>query len=200
MTIMRHCLFAAAAATLALGFTATAAECSRHLHTAINDVPRRQNDAKEGCQRPIGYGAQSELRRRKCLPGIALEQRARRHQKPRAVDVRSGRPRSLRRQSLGCLWHSRAAYRLCRGLNQQGFGPVCRWQELDGCWTLLRPVHAAQRPAHHYTFVLIATDFEPKELPPGLTRDEVIAKFGPPPAHVKGDAGLVGLFVNPWHE
>jgi Raf kinase inhibitor-like YbhB/YbcL family protein len=53
---------------------------------------------------------------------------------------------------------------------------------------------------HHYTFVLIATDFEPKELAPGLTRDEVIAKFGPPPAHVKGTTGLVGLFVNPWHD
>jgi Raf kinase inhibitor-like YbhB/YbcL family protein len=54
--------------------------------------------------------------------------------------------------------------------------------------------------AHHYTFILIATDFDPKELPPGLTRDEVIAKFGPPPAHVKGSTGLVGLFVNPWHD
>ena len=54
--------------------------------------------------------------------------------------------------------------------------------------------------AHHYTFVLIATDFDPKELPPGLTRDELIAKFGPPPAHLKGTTGLVGLFVNPWHE
>jgi Raf kinase inhibitor-like YbhB/YbcL family protein len=53
---------------------------------------------------------------------------------------------------------------------------------------------------HHYTFILIATDFEPKELPPGLTRDEVITKFGPPPAHVKGSTGLVGLFVNPWHD
>ena len=52
---------------------------------------------------------------------------------------------------------------------------------------------------HHYTFVLIATDFDPKDMPTGLTRDEVIAKFGPPPAHVKGTAGLVGLFVNPWH-
>jgi Raf kinase inhibitor-like YbhB/YbcL family protein len=51
---------------------------------------------------------------------------------------------------------------------------------------------------HHYTFVLIATDFDPKELPPGLTRYELIAKFGPPPAHVKGSTGLVGLFVNPW--
>jgi len=52
---------------------------------------------------------------------------------------------------------------------------------------------------HHYTFTLIATDFDPKELPPGLTRDELIAKFGPPPAHVKGATGIVGLFVNPWH-
>jgi Raf kinase inhibitor-like YbhB/YbcL family protein len=54
--------------------------------------------------------------------------------------------------------------------------------------------------AHHYTFVLIATDFDPKELAPGMTRDEVIAKFGAPPAHVKGSTGLVGLFVNPWHD
>ncbi len=53
---------------------------------------------------------------------------------------------------------------------------------------------------HHYTFVLVATDFDPKELPPGLTRDEVIAKFGPAPAHSKGSTGMVGLFVNPWRE
>jgi Raf kinase inhibitor-like YbhB/YbcL family protein len=53
---------------------------------------------------------------------------------------------------------------------------------------------------HHYTFVLIATDFDPKELPPGLAREQVIEKFGPPPAHVKGVTGMVGLFVNPWRE
>jgi len=29
----------------------------------------------------------------------------------------------------------------------------------------------ANTTPHHYTFVLIATDFDPKELPPGLTRD-----------------------------
>jgi Raf kinase inhibitor-like YbhB/YbcL family protein len=53
---------------------------------------------------------------------------------------------------------------------------------------------------HHYTFVLIATDFDPKELPPGLTKDEVTAKIAPagPPVHAMGSAGLVGLFVNPW--
>jgi hypothetical protein len=36
---------------------------------------------------------------------------------------------------------------------------------------------------------------------PGLTRDEVVAKIAPdngPPVHAKGDAGLAGLFVNPW--
>lgn len=56
---------------------------------------------------------------------------------------------------------------------------------------------------HHYTFVLIATDLAPNELPPGLTREEVAAKLAPPgqpPAHTKGVAGIVGLFINPWHE
>jgi Raf kinase inhibitor-like YbhB/YbcL family protein len=55
--------------------------------------------------------------------------------------------------------------------------------------------------AHHYTFVLIATDFDPHEMAPGLTRDDVIAKLaapGQPPAHTKGVAGMVGLFVNPY--
>ena len=53
---------------------------------------------------------------------------------------------------------------------------------------------------HHYTFVLIATDMDPKELPAGLTREELQAKIVPPaPAmsHSKGTAGLVGLFVKP---
>jgi Raf kinase inhibitor-like YbhB/YbcL family protein len=54
--------------------------------------------------------------------------------------------------------------------------------------------------AHHYTFILIASDFAPNELSPGMTREDIIAKFGPPPAHVKGVTGLVGLFVNPWHK
>jgi Raf kinase inhibitor-like YbhB/YbcL family protein len=54
---------------------------------------------------------------------------------------------------------------------------------------------------HHYTFVLVATDFDPTELPPGLTHDEVVQKLAPnggPPVHAKGfAAGLVGLFANP---
>jgi Raf kinase inhibitor-like YbhB/YbcL family protein len=57
--------------------------------------------------------------------------------------------------------------------------------------------------AHHYTFTLIATDFDPKEMAPGLTHDDVVAKLAAPgqaPQHTKGVAGMVGLFVNPWHE
>ena len=53
---------------------------------------------------------------------------------------------------------------------------------------------------HHYTFVVIATDFDAKELPAGLTREEFLAKLVPPaPAmsHAKGATGLVGLFVKP---
>jgi len=65
------------------------------------------------------------------------------------------------------------------------------------------PCTPPNQAPHHYTFTLIATDLAPTELPPGLTHDEVTAKLAPPgqpPAHTKGVAGLVGLFVNPWHE
>ena len=44
---------------------------------------------------------------------------------------------------------------------------------------------------HHYTFTLIATDLEPNALPPGLTRNELLAKLN---GHTKGSAGIVGLF------
>jgi Raf kinase inhibitor-like YbhB/YbcL family protein len=47
---------------------------------------------------------------------------------------------------------------------------------------------------HHYTFVMIATDLDAKALSPGLTKDELSAKLE---GHVKGSAGLVGLFKHP---
>jgi Raf kinase inhibitor-like YbhB/YbcL family protein len=52
---------------------------------------------------------------------------------------------------------------------------------------------------HHYTFVVVATDFDPKELAPGMTREEFLAKLVPAGgmSHAKGAAGLVGLFVKP---
>ena len=52
---------------------------------------------------------------------------------------------------------------------------------------------------HHYTFVVIGTDFEVKELAPGLTREDFLAKLVPQGgmSRAKGSAGLVGLFVKP---
>ena len=47
---------------------------------------------------------------------------------------------------------------------------------------------------HHYTYMVIATDLDPKELPAGLTLPELQGKLN---GHVKGAAGLVGLFVKP---
>ena len=47
---------------------------------------------------------------------------------------------------------------------------------------------------HHYTFTIIGTDLDAKELPPGLTLPELQAKLE---GHAKGAAGLVGLFVKP---
>jgi Raf kinase inhibitor-like YbhB/YbcL family protein len=47
---------------------------------------------------------------------------------------------------------------------------------------------------HHYTFVLIATDLDPKALPPGLTKLELFDKLT---GHVKGSTGIIGQFKNP---
>jgi Raf kinase inhibitor-like YbhB/YbcL family protein len=45
---------------------------------------------------------------------------------------------------------------------------------------------------HHYVFTLIATDFEPNALQPGLTREEFLAAL---PGHSKGATGLVGFYA-----
>jgi len=51
------------------------------------------------------------------------------------------------------------------------------------------------RAPHHYTFVVVATDLDAKALPAGLTRLELLAKLE---GHVKGAAGMIGLFKNPY--
>jgi len=51
---------------------------------------------------------------------------------------------------------------------------------------------------HHYTFTLVATDLDPKALPPGLTREELAtALINPLQNHIKGSAGLVTRFKHP---
>ena len=62
-----------------------------------------------------------------------------------------------------------------------------------GASTYMGPCMPPGAP-HHYTFILIATDLEPKDLPPGLTREELYAKLS---GHTKGVTGLVGLFGGP---
>ena len=47
---------------------------------------------------------------------------------------------------------------------------------------------------HHYTFTLMATDLDPKELKEGLTREEVIKALD---GHVKSATGLLGTFSHP---
>jgi Raf kinase inhibitor-like YbhB/YbcL family protein len=47
---------------------------------------------------------------------------------------------------------------------------------------------------HHYTLTIVATDLDPKALPPGLTREELAAALK---NHVKGSAGLIGRFRHP---
>ena len=47
---------------------------------------------------------------------------------------------------------------------------------------------------HHYLFMLLATDLDPKALPAGLSRTELLEKLN---GHVKGTSSIVGLFKNP---
>jgi Raf kinase inhibitor-like YbhB/YbcL family protein len=47
---------------------------------------------------------------------------------------------------------------------------------------------------HHYIFVIIATDLDPAALPPGLTREQLLAKLS---GHALLASGLVGLFTKP---
>ena|SRR5882757_2014286 len=47
---------------------------------------------------------------------------------------------------------------------------------------------------HHYTFTIIATDLAPDALPPGLTKDELLAKLK---GHAKAASGLVALYQHP---
>jgi Raf kinase inhibitor-like YbhB/YbcL family protein len=47
---------------------------------------------------------------------------------------------------------------------------------------------------HHYFFMIIATDLDPKALPSGLTYDELRAKLQ---GHAKGAASLIARFKHP---
>ncbi|MGZ3408798.1 MAG: YbhB/YbcL family Raf kinase inhibitor-like protein [Xanthobacteraceae bacterium] len=63
-----------------------------------------------------------------------------------------------------------------------------------GVGTYVGPCPPAGIGAHHYTFVLMATDLEPGALKPGMTLDELVPEMK---GHVKGSVGLVGLYGHP---
>jgi Raf kinase inhibitor-like YbhB/YbcL family protein len=44
---------------------------------------------------------------------------------------------------------------------------------------------------HHYTFILMATDLDPKALAAGMTREELTQALN---GHVKGSTGIIGMF------
>jgi len=48
---------------------------------------------------------------------------------------------------------------------------------------------------HHYLFQIVATDLDPRDLPPGLTLAELQEKLK---GHRKGESSLVGTYVNPY--
>jgi phosphatidylethanolamine-binding protein (PEBP) family uncharacterized protein len=63
-----------------------------------------------------------------------------------------------------------------------------------GTWRGMCPPPNVGYGAHHYQFRIRGTDLDPKDLPPGLTVDELDAKLKD---HTKGQAILVSLFVRP---
>jgi Raf kinase inhibitor-like YbhB/YbcL family protein len=71
-------------------------------------------------------------------------------------------------------------------------------KNLMGVGTYFGPGTPPSTDWHHYTFTLIATDLDPKALPPGLTREELAtALINPLQNHIKGSAGLVTRFRHP---
>jgi Raf kinase inhibitor-like YbhB/YbcL family protein len=56
------------------------------------------------------------------------------------------------------------------------------------------PCGPSEDSPHHYVITLIATDIEPGQLPPGLTRDELLPKLR---GHALAPATIVGKYVRP---
>jgi hypothetical protein len=63
----------------------------------------------------------------------------------------------------------------------------------QGTWRGMCAPAGASAP-HHYLFKMIATDLDPKALPPGLTHPELVQRLE---GHALDAAVLVGLYTNP---
>jgi Raf kinase inhibitor-like YbhB/YbcL family protein len=203
MTTKRHCLLAATAAALAIGFAATAAQAADPFSiksTTFADgkvMPKKVANTKEngkGNPNCVGENVSPELSWSNVPDGtksFVLLMTDPEGRGGAGVDhwVAYGIPASVTGFAEGET--SKASDKYVGGKSTQGVGFYSG------------PCTPPGQIPHHYTFVLVATDFDPHEMAPGLTRQEVLNKLaepGVPPAHTKGTAGIVGLFVNPWHE
>jgi phosphatidylethanolamine-binding protein (PEBP) family uncharacterized protein len=64
----------------------------------------------------------------------------------------------------------------------------------EGTWHGMCPPPNVGTAFHHYQFRIRGTDLDPKELPPGLTAEELDAKLK---GHTKGSSIMVALFKRP---
>jgi Raf kinase inhibitor-like YbhB/YbcL family protein len=200
MLAKRHHLFAVAAATMALGFAATAADAAgpftlssttfadgkimpKKVANSKANAPNNPNCVGDNVSPQFSWSNVPDGTKRFAFLMIDPEGRA-----PGGVNhwVAYGIPASVTGFAEGEV--SKESDKYIGGKSTQGVAYYSG------------PCTPPNQTAHHYTFVLIATDFDPKELRPGMTRDELTVAFGPPPAHVEGTTGMIGQFVNPWHE
>ena len=203
MLAKRHHLFTAAAATLALGLFGTAANAAdifsltsttfkdgtlmpKKVANSTANAPTNPNCVGENVSPEFSWTGAPEGTKSFVLTMFDPEGRA-----PSGVShwVAYGIPASVTGFAEGEV--SKPSDKYVGGKSTQGVGFYSG------------PCTPPGQIPHHYTFVLVATDFDPHEMAPGLVREDVLAKLaapGAPPAHTKGVAGMVGLFVNPWHE
>ena len=92
------------------------------------------------------------------------------------------------------LWHSARCDLSGGRRDQQTVHKYIGGKSTQGVATYSGPCAPPGSP-HHYTFVIIATDLDARELPPGLTMPELWARLA---GHTKGAAGMVGMFINPY--
>ena len=189
--IMRH-LIGAGALSLALAVTAVAAEPFKLTSTTFKDgqlMPRKVSNSTASNANCVGENVSPQLSWSNAPEGtksfaILMEDPEGRGGAGVHHMVIYGIPTSVTSFAEGEL--SKASDKYVGGKSTQGVGYYSG------------PCTPAGAP-HHYTFVVVATDFDTKELPEGLTREEFLAKLAPQggASRAKGAAGLVGLFVKP---
>src|ERR1700729_2673476 len=201
MTTKRHCLLSAGAAALAFGFAASAAQAAdpfsiksstfqdgkmmpKKVANSLANTPNNPNCVGDNVSPELSWSNVPQCTKRFVLLMPDPEGRG-----GAGVNhwVAYGIPASVTGFAEGET--SKPSDKYVGGKSTQGVGFYSG------------PCTPPNTMPHHYTFVLVATDFDPTELPPGLTHDEVVQKLAPnggAPVHAKGfAAGLGGLFANP---